>query len=77
MGLDEVRVLGSSGGTHVFLHGPGLLVVGLESLQRSDFYDIDRNDKDERKIGRGGVSTRAWMAWLAASWGLLAAQRVP
>ena len=47
MGLDEVRVLGSSGGTHVFLHGPGLLIVGLESLQRSDFYDIGINDKNE------------------------------
>ena len=38
---------GSSGETYLFLHGPGLLIVGLELLQRSDFYDIDINNKDE------------------------------
>ena len=38
---------GSSGGTKLFLHGPGLLIVSLGLLQRSDFYDIDINNKDK------------------------------
>ena len=58
-------MLGFSGGTNVFLHGPGLLIVGLESLQRSDFYDVDHNDKDEmeKEVEVEYPRGRGWPGW--------------
>ena len=61
-------------------HGPGLLVVSLELLQRSDFHDIDINNKVKRRHRwrcniHGGVDSLAGSELGAVSGSALALDR--